>query len=163
MQWRMALLGVNGLLFVCGVSFVVIAARDARPSPQSVSAPAAAPIATTTHIMRAIVDPAATVVFGAVGTTITASGMVETAPHTQDEWNKVADSAAALAEAGNMLQVDGRAIDRDGWTKWSRVLTEGGTIALKAAEAKDVAGVFASGETIYAACDNCHSLYRRTQ
>lgn len=165
MPWRTALFGMSALLFVCGVSFIVIAARTVRSSPAGAAAvaPAAPPVASTTQIMRGIVDPAATVVFGAVSTTITTKGVEEKAPSTQDEWNKVADSAAALAEAGSMLLAEGRAIDRDAWSKWSRALIDGGTVALKAAEAKDAAGVFASGESIYAACDNCHSLYRRTQ
>lgn len=164
MPWRLALLCVSALLFVCGVSFMVIGARAVRSSRADAPGPTAvAPVATTTQIMRGIIDPAATVVFEAVSTTITASGIDEKAPRTQDDWTRVADSAAALAEAGNMLLADGRAIDPDAWSKWSRVLIEGGTFALKAAEAKDAAGVFDSGETIYAACDNCHSLYRRTQ
>ena len=37
------------------------------------------------------------------------------------------------------------------------------TIALKAAEARDAAGVFVSGEAIYNACDGCHRKYERTE
>jgi cytochrome c556 len=159
----MAFFGVSALLFACGVGLVVVAAATARRAPARTPVETVRPIASMTQIMRGVVDPAATVVFDAVGTTVTASGIDEKAPQTQDEWNRVADSAAALAEAGNMLLVEGRAVDRDAWSTWSRTLIEGGSAALAAAEARDAAGVFASGETIYAACDNCHSTYRRTE
>ena len=163
MRLPLALFGVSALLFVSGVGMVVMAARSTRSAAATVPAETIKPVATTTHIMRGIVDPAATVVFGAVSTTVTAAGVADKGPNTQDEWNKVADSAAALAEAGNMLLAEGRAVDRDGWSKWSRALIESGSVALKAAEAKDASGVFASGEAIYESCDNCHRLYRRTE
>lgn len=165
MRLPLALFGVSALLFVSGVGMVVMAARATRANAgaATVQAQATKPVATTIQIMRGIVDPAATVVFGAVSTTVTAAGVEDKGPSTQDEWNTVADSAAALAEAGNMLLAEGRAVDRDGWGKWSRALIESGSVALKAAEAKDASGVFASGEAIYESCDNCHRVYRRTE
>ena len=153
---------VSALLFVCGVGFVVVAARAPRMTPSPVDVPLA-PVASVRHIMRGIVDPAATIVFGAVSTTVTAAGTEEKAPHTAEEWDVVVNSAAALAEAGNMLRMGSRAVDRGDWLVMSRKLTDAGTAALKAAEARDAKGVFASGEAIYQACDSCHSKYERTQ
>jgi cytochrome c556 len=121
------------------------------------------PVASVRQIMRGVVDPAATIVFNAVSTTVTASGTEEKAPATPEEWEKVANSAAALAEAGNLLLIGSRAVDRDEWSTWSRLLSESGAVALKAAEARDAAGVFASGEAIYEACNSCHAKYERTQ
>lgn len=160
----MPLFLVSAALFVCGVACVVLAAGTVRRQPSAQAAiESARPVATVTHIMRGIVDPAANVVFNAVSTTVTAAGTDVKAPATEAEWNKVVDSAAALAEAGTMLLAEGRAVDRDGWVKWSRALTDAGITTLKAAEKRDADGVFASGEAVYNACDNCHRTYRRTE
>ena len=162
MRQRHALFIVSALLFVCGVGLAVAGARAARSAaPPPVDT--LVPIASVRHIMRGIVDPAATVVFNAVSTTVTATGVEEKAPETPEAWDAVTNSAAALAEAGNLLLVGSRAVDHGDWMVWSRKLSEAGTAALKAAEAKDAAGVFASGEAIYEACDKCHSKYERTQ
>jgi hypothetical protein len=162
MRIRHALFVVSALLFICSVGFIVVAAKAAR-APSTPAAEPLAPVASVRHIMRGIVDPAANVVFGAVSSTVTAKGIEEKAPGTPEEWNQVADSAAALAEAGNLLLVGHRAVDKGDWTTLSRKLVEAGGVALKAAEARDAEGVFASGEAIYEACNGCHAKYQRTQ
>ena len=162
MQPRHALFLINALLFACGISFVVVGARTSRGSPAPV-AEALQPIGSVTHIMRGMVDPAANVIFNAVSTTVTKAGVEEKAPSSQQEWDRVSDSAVALAESGNLLLLGSRAVDHGEWTKWSHKLVDAGGVALEAAEAKDSAGVFAAGEAIYEACDNCHKTYRRTQ
>lgn len=164
MPSRYALFVVSALLFVAGVSFAVLSARSTRQAaPDGRGAIPLTPVASVRQIMRGMVDPAANTVFNAVSTTVTAAGTEEKAPQTADEWDAVENGAAALAEAGNLLLIDGRAIDAGAWGRWSRKLTDAGTVALKAAEAKDAAGVFAAGEAIYEACDNCHRLYERTE
>lgn len=162
MHPRYSLFAISAALFVASVAFAVLSARSARHSSGE-SAVVLTPVASVRQIMRGIVDPAANTVFNAVSTTVTAAGTEEKAPRTPEEWEAVANSAAALAEAGNLLALDGRAIDSNAWMQWSRRLTEAGTVALKAAEGKDAAGVFASGEAIYEACDNCHRVYERTE
>lgn len=162
MPLRYSLFAISALLFLASIGFVVLSARSSRHAPGE-SAVVLTPVASVRHIMRGIVDPAANTVFNAVSTTVTAAGTEEKAPRTPEEWEAVVNSAAALAEAGNLLALDGRAIDSNTWMQWSRRLTEAGRVALKAAEAKDASGVFASGEAIYEACDNCHRIYERTE
>jgi hypothetical protein len=153
---------VSALLFVCGIAFAVAGARASR-QPDAPPAVTLAPVASVGQIMHAIVDPAADVVFGAVSTTATAAGVEEKAPSSDAEWEKVADSAAALVESGNLLLMGNRAVDRGDWTTYAQDLIASATVALKAAEAKDAKGVFDSGEAIYASCDNCHRKYERTE
>lgn len=162
MRSREALFLVSALLFVAGVGMVVLAARAAR-TPQAVAEQPLEPVATVRHIMRGIVDPAANTVFGAVSTTVTAAGVEEKAPRTPEEWEAVANGAAALAEAGNLLLIGTRRVDDGEWAKWARRLSTSGTIALKAAERRDAAGVFDAGEAIYESCDSCHRTYERTE
>ncbi len=162
MRLRGGLFLVSALLFVAGVSLIVMAAASARTPPVS-SEPPVVPVASVRQIMRGMVDPAADIVFGAVSTTVTAAGTEEKAPRTPDEWDAVVNSAAALAEAGNLLLVGTRRVDDREWVRWARSLSTSSTIALRAAEARDAKGVFDSGEAIYLACDGCHRIYERTE
>ena len=54
-------------------------------------------------------------IYDSVGTNVTAAGVEDIAPKDDAEWARVADNAAALAEAGNMMLVDGRAVGVAGW------------------------------------------------
>jgi hypothetical protein len=154
---------VSVALFVSGIGFIVAGARMARQAPGAGSAATATltPVATVKQIMKGIVDPAATIVFNAVSTTVSLTGTEEKAPETDDEWETVANSAAALIESGNLLMMGNRAVDTDDWVKMSRAMIESGTVALKAAQARNASGVFAAGEAVYTSCDDCHRKYQR--
>jgi len=162
MRVRLTLFMVSALLFVSGIGLVVAGARVLR-RPATSEAAALTPVGSVRQIMRGIVDPAATTVFGAVSTTVTAAGVEEKAPTTQAEWDAVADSAAAIAEGGNLLLIGSRVVDDREWTTISRRMIDAGKKALVAAEARNAADVFASGEAIYETCDTCHAKYRRTE
>ena len=151
---------VSIVLFVCGVGFIVVGARSARTAAP-VDEPTMTPVASVRQIMNGIVAPAARAVWTSVGTTVTAAGVDERAPHTPEEWAALGDSAAALVEGGNLLLVGGRAIDRADWVTMSRALMDAGTLALKATEVKNADGVMAAGEKVTAACDTCHQRYQR--
>jgi len=163
MRLRHALFIVSALLFVCGLGFVVSAARSSRAQVAVAPASTLVPVATVGHLMRGIIDPAARVVFAAVGTIVTPERVEERVPKTAAEWETVVNSAAALAEAGNLMLVGSRAVDAGDWATYSRNLTDAGAAALKAAETRDAQGVFASGEAIYEACNDCHRKYERTE
>jgi hypothetical protein len=151
---------VSIALFVGGIGFVISAARTARDTPR-IGDPVATPVGSVKQIMKGIVGPAATVVFGAVSSTITESGREDKAPHTDEEWEAVGNSAVALAEAGNLLMMDGRAVDRGEWMKMSKAMTDAAKMTLKAVEAKSADDVLASGDAVNMSCDNCHRRYQR--
>jgi hypothetical protein len=151
---------VSVSLFVSGIGFIIAGGRAARAAP-AVEAPAIAPVATVQQIMKGIVGPAATTVFGAVGTTVSASGTEEKAPRTDQEWEEVENSAAALIESANLLLMGNRAVDKGDWLTMSRAMSEAGLKALKATRAKSVEGVLDVGEDLYLSCDNCHRKYQR--
>lgn len=151
---------VSAALFVSGIGFIVAGARTTqRAAP--VEAPALTPVASVKQIMNGIVQPAATVVFGSVGTIISAAGIVEKAPKTDEEWAAVGSSAVALVESANLLVMGDRAVDREDWVKMSRALAEAGMTALKATEAKSTDGVLSAGAVVNESCDNCHRKYQR--
>ena len=151
---------VSAALFVAGIGFVIAAGRTAQSATPD-EAPALVPVASVKHIMAGITGPAATVLYNAVGTIVNAGGVKEIAPQNDEEWAVVGASVAALVESGNLLMMEGRAVDRGDWTKMSQAMIDAGVIALRAVEAKSTSDVLESGEAVNTSCDTCHERYRR--
>ena len=57
------------------------------------------------ELMRDMLDPASDDIFNAVRTDISAKGTVETAPTTDEDWNKVRIGAVTLAEGVYLLKI----------------------------------------------------------
>jgi hypothetical protein len=117
------------------------------------------PVADVKQLMQTVVDPAADVIWGSVGTVETKEGVVETAPKTDAEWAVVRNSAYVLTESGNLLMLGSRPKDSDEWLRHCQELIDVGTRAIKAAEAKDKDAVFEVGGDIYGVCSGCHQKY----
>ena len=73
-------------------------------------APLYRPTATVEEIMRGLIDPSADAIWDAVVTDATAGGIVETRPETTDDWAALRHHAVMIAEATNLLIVEGRRI-----------------------------------------------------
>ena len=110
-------------------------------------------------LMTAIVDPAADVIWDAVGTIIDEDGVNEWYPRTEEEWMAVENAAVVIMESGNLLMMGDRARDQGAWMEMSAAMMEAGALANQAAESRDPDEVFAVGEAVYLACDRCHGLY----
>ncbi len=117
------------------------------------------PVASVRQIMDVIVIPASKIVYEAASTVSTSAGTVDTAPKTNEDWKRVAANAAALAEAGALLMVKGRAQPQDAWMKPARAMVDGATRAVAAAQAKDVDALLVGGGVMAEACDSCHAEY----
>lgn len=117
------------------------------------------PVADVKQLMQGIVDPASDVVWESVATIFTKEGTEERRPRTKEEWDNVRNHALMLAEAGNLLMMPPRAKDGGEWMKRSQELVETATIALRAAEAKNVDQLLNIGGVIDEACENCHKKY----
>ena len=154
------LFAVSVALFISGIGFIIAGARSTRTAVP-VDAPVTTPVATIKQIMNGIVMPGANVIYNAVGTTSTASGVVEIAPRNDKEWAAVSNSAAALVESGNLLLLGGRAVDNGDWVKITREFMDAGNAALKAAEARNADGILTAGGDLNSSCDTCHAKYQR--
>src|SRR5262245_22880282 len=64
--------------------------------------------ATVKDIMDSVVDPGADFIWDSVETVVSAKGVEEKAPHTDEEWKEVRRHAVMLLEATNLLQIPGR-------------------------------------------------------
>ena len=163
MRSSTSLFVVSALLFVSGIGFVVVGARETRraaanPTSAPVTRP---PLATTKQIMAAIVSPTSTAIFRSVQTNVTIKGTEEIFPKTDDEWALLGAQASAMAEAGYMLMADGRAVDKGDWIKMSQAMVDAAKVTLAAVAGKKPDDVLESGEAVNTSCDNCHERYRR--
>jgi cytochrome c556 len=147
---------VSVLLFVAGVSFVVVGAKASQRSSSLVT-----PIASIKEIMNGMITPASDAVFAAVSTSVTKAGIEEKAPKNDAEWQALTNQAAMLVEAGNLMLVDGRLKDKGEWVKLSQTFIDASKVALDGARARKADAVFASGEAIDKICDSCHEKYQK--
>jgi hypothetical protein len=142
------------------------------------------PTATVKDIMDSLVDPGSDYLWDAVETTVSAKGVEEKAPHTDEEWKDVRRHAIMLLEATNLLQIPGRHVakpgekaedpkvelapeqiedminkDRAAWIKYALGLHDATMAALQAVEAKDKDKLLDVGNAIDEACEKCHLQY----
>ena len=153
---------VSIALFLSGLAFVIAGARLARQAPKAAPADLAiTPVASVKQIMNGIVGPAANRVFASVGSVISAKGTEERAPRTDEEWEAVGNDAAALIESGNLILMNGRAVDGGDWVKMSEAMIDAGKVVLRAVQARSPDKVMESGEALNESCDKCHQKYKR--
>ena len=117
------------------------------------------PTATVAELMATMIDPAADLVWDAVGTVITAEGIDHWEPSTDEEWARVRSGAMTIAESANLLMIGDRARDQDTWMRMAEGMHAAGLQALEAADSMDAEAIFAVGEAVYDSCDSCHNLY----
>ena len=111
------------------------------------------------QLMATVVEPAADVYWDAVGWIIDEYGEVEFSPSTDEEWEAVRNAAVVVAESGNLLMMEGRALNQGTWMDFSRAMITAAQRAIEAAEARDKLAVFDEGAEIYYTCTACHAAY----
>jgi hypothetical protein len=121
-----------------------------------------------------------------VGTTITAKGVEDRQPRTDDEWRKVRVHAILLIEATNLLAMDGRRLVPVGgkvldeehqgvlsavegqkklddqhavFVQFAGALRDTGEKMLRAIEAKDAAAMLEVGTEMDGVCESCHTTF----
>ncbi len=141
------------VLIVAAASMVASCAADAPTGPPFRTD------ATVQMLMANLVDPAADLVWDAVGTIVDYSGENHWEPVTEEDWIAVRYGAMSMIEAGNLLMMETRAVDQGQWIRFSEAMTDAGLLMFQAAEDEDADRVFALGEAVYNSCNNCHQLY----
>ena len=141
---------------------VLVGCNGSTPPPAATTAAAAPPFHTTLtnqQLMTFVIDPNATAIWNSVGSITTDKGTEEKHPQTDAEWATYRNAAAVVVESGNLLMLDGRAVDKDQWMATARGMSDAAAQVLEAAEAKDVEAYFNAGGALYEACTACHSKY----
>ncbi len=130
------------LLFLASLLFFPTSAARAQQ-------PTFIPVASVNQLMKAIVIPTSDAIFQ----------VAMKAPETDEEWTAMQNNALTLAESGNLLMIGSRAKDQGDWIKAAQALVNAGTVAFKAAEAKNEDALIEAGDQVYATCEGCHSRY----
>ncbi len=133
------------------------------------------------EIMESVVMPAAQMLWDAVGVNVTAQGLIETKPETDDDWAKLRGAAITLAEITNALVVPGRHAaplgtesenpdvelqpaeiealimqQHPSWVAHATALHATAMQALAAVDARDTDKITEVGGAIDEACEGCH-------
>jgi len=159
------LFAISVALFIGGIAFIIAGERTARAATPG-AAPAASaidtpPVASVKQVMVGITNPAAYVIYEAVGTKTTSKGIEEIAPQTDEDWQKVESAGAAIVESGNLILTGNRAVDKGDWIKMTRDMMDKAKLAMAAAKAKDKDKIVETGGDLNVTCDNCHMRYSR--
>ena len=188
------------ICFVGIVSLVVLAcsqapaapnnnARPGRAGGDAVSAPLwgdMSPVVSVKELMRDLIDPLADNIFNAVSTVMTMQGTIETAPKTEEDWDKIRIGAVTMAEGAYLLKVRRpfapagdlnnsvgpdavelspdqitAKVDKDPveWNARIEALRNVGLQVLDIVKRKDVAELWDAAENLDIACESCHRSY----
>ena len=144
------------------------------------------PVVSVKELMRDLIDPLADNIFNAVSTVLTMQGTVETAPKTEEDWNRIRIGAVTMAEAAYLLKVRRpfapagdlndsvgpeavelspdqitAKIEKDPveWNGRIEALRNVGLQVLDIVKRKDVAELWDAAENLDIACESCHRSY----
>jgi hypothetical protein len=140
--------------------------------------------ATVRDLMDSVIEPSAEFIWQSVETIVSAKGVEERMPRTDEEWREVRRRAITLLEATNLLLIPGRRVakpgekaedpnvelapeqiqdmidkDRASWIQFAHALHEATMESFKAIEAKDAEQLLDVSSAIDEACENCHLKY----
>lgn len=173
---RTIAVAVAGALAVGGCS-----AKPDATSPPAVQVPAFTPVLSVKELMENIVDPQADYVFDAVGSDVTAKGVVDIRPTSDDDWTKIQRGAYVLAESSNLLKMTRRMtpegvgnVEPGGpeltpaqieakikenpalWNSHADTLRTEALNVIDIVKARDADKLLAAGSAIDRACEACH-------
>lgn len=132
----------------------------AKPAAAAPVTPPKQTLLSVRDVMRHIINPAAETYWAHSGEVDDEKGANDRVPTAQAEWNINIDTAAQIAEAGNLLMMDGRARDPGGpWLKYAQALNAAGIAGMAAATAHDHDKTNDAGSAMYDACFQCHGRY----
>src|SRR5258707_9524081 len=95
-----------GLLALCAFASACSSQKPAAaPPPATAMWGELKPLVSVKELMRDMIDPASDNIFDAVGTVISRAGVVETAPKTDEDWERLRIGAGTLAEGIYLLKI----------------------------------------------------------
>jgi cytochrome c556 len=183
-------LRATALVILLGASSACSSAKSSQPPP---SPPQAAlwgdmkPVVSVKELMEHMIDPAADYIFDSVSTVIDPKGnVVEKAPKTDEDWEKLRIGAVTLAEGVYLLKVQRRftpegdenhsvgpdatelspaqilaKVQKDPveWNARIEALRNVGLEVMEIAKKKDTKELWEATENLDEACEACHRSY----
>ena len=172
------------------LAIVTATCSSSRPVPPPPRAPALwgdlKPVVSVKELMRDMLDPLSDNIFNAVGSVTTEKGVVETAPKSQEDWDKIRIGAVTLAEGASLLKIPrpfappGDLNNSTGpnpvelspaqitakveadpveWNARIEALRNVGLEVLDIVKRKDVKELWDAAENLDQACESCHRSY----
>jgi hypothetical protein len=144
------------------------------------------PVVSVKELMRDMIDPASDNIFNAVSTVVSKQGVVETAPKTDEDWEKLRIGAVTLAEGIYLLKIprpfappgdlnnstgpDASELapaqitaklkaDPVEWNARIEAIRNVGLEVLDIVRRKDVKELWDASDNLDEACENCHKVY----
>ena len=111
------------------------------------------------QMMTHYLEPAADKIWQSAGFVITVDGEVDLQPTTDEGWFAVEHAATVVAEGGNLLMLQGYAVDEEDWVEYAQGLSRAALKARSAAEQQDADLLFSAGGEVYSVCKACHNRY----
>lgn len=151
----------------------------ATPTPDSQMRPSAG----IQDIMKYMIDPAADFIWASTSITFTDTGMKQEQPETDAEWDAVTRQALILAEAANLIQMEGRHVvkaggvledegtpgnltaaeaeqaikdNRAAFNAYALALHDAGMALVQATKDRDAQALVEQGDTLDEVCESCH-------
>jgi cytochrome c556 len=172
------------------LAIVTATCSSSRPVPPPPRAPALwgdlKPVVSVKELMRDMLDPLSDNIFNSVGSVTTEKGVVETAPKSQEDWDKIRIGAVTLAEGASLLKIPrpfappGDLNNSTGpnpvelspaqitakveadpveWNARIEALRNVGLEVLDIVTRKDVKELWDAAENLDQACESCHRSY----
>jgi len=171
-------IGLFSLLMV-----VILSGCNAQPAKPAASAPDYKPMFPIEEVMGHIIMPNADKLWGSVATNVTAKGVEEIVPKTEDDWETVRNYAVTIVEGTNLLLIPGRHVAEAGkkaadaselspdqieekikadpamWASHVDKLREVAMESVAAIDKKSPDGLIEAGDHLDKACEDCHLVY----
>lgn len=163
---------------------VAACGTESRPGEGSAAGVGLQPTATIEEIMLYLVDPSADAIWESVVTDVTAGGVIEHVPETDEDWQTLRGHALRLIESTQLLLTPGRPVaapgsrsempgvdlepeqieallaeDRTAWSAFVGGLNTAGLAVLAAVDAHNADQLLVAGDGLDLACENCHLRY----
>jgi cytochrome c556 len=168
---------------LCFILVVLILSGCAQQQPAPPPAPAYRATFPIEEVMGHIIMPNADLLWGSVASNVTAKGIEEIVPRTEDDWERVRNYAVTLVEATDLLLIPGRHVAETGkktaaatelspdqievkitsdpamWASHVAKLHDVAMESVKAIDNKSVDGLLEAGDHLDKACEDCHLVY----
>lgn len=147
-------------IITMGALAVLLAACNQKPAAPAAGAVKFDTSLTVTELMGHMIDPGSFMYWNATGEEVTEAGTHSKAPTTEEGWETMVTGVTIVAEAGNALQLPGRAIAPEAdWNRYARQLTAQALVARAAADKHDAKLTTEEGAKLYQVCVACHKQY----
>ena len=171
-------IGLFSLLVV-----LMLSGCNAQPAKPAAPAPEYKPTFPIEEVMGHIIMPNADKLWGSVATTVSAKGVEEIVPKTDEDWETVRNYSVTIAEGSNLLLIPGRRVAAPGkkeadkselspdqieakiqadpamWYSHVAKLHDVAMESIAAIDKKDSDALLEAGDHLDKACEECHLVY----